>query len=270
MPGIVLAGESHPREEKCRRANDSATRRSGRRALNGCRQASDTCTRCPPVSFPSHDLSKVPSRTTRSRGFLCLCAYARPRCRSRLSGGEAASGGGVSGGAGGKGATASYGSASSGEGGTSNGGSGETPSASGQSNASAGAPSSGGSGSAGQSGSFEQSCVASATDACNRCLCSGCTQPLEQCANTQGCPEILACTRQSGCTGAACYCGDFDAVTCLGGQSNGPCKAVILEAPDSRVPSLVNRSAGPASDAALAIATCAEEGQPCAEACASR
>lgn len=194
-----------------------------------------------------------------------------------LSGEEDASGAGGRGQAGGNGATSNTGAAFSGEGGTGSGSSGGSPAVSGQSNSSAGTAGSGASGScgtacgsAGQSTSFEQSCIASATDSCNRCLCSDCAQPLEQCANTPGCPEILGCTRQSGCIGAACYCGEFDVVTCLGGQSNGPCKAVILESPGSRVPSLANRSAGPASDAALAIATCAEEGQPCAEACASR
>jgi hypothetical protein len=129
---------------------------------------------------------------------------------------------------------------------------------------------SGGAGAAGgPSASFEVACLADAADACERCLCSECSEPLEACANTAGCPEIAACIRQSQCRGVDCYCGSADALTCASGLGNGPCKAAILEAPGGREPSLLNPSAGPASDAAVAISTCAEEGQPCAEACSS-
>lgn len=156
-------------------------------------------------------------------------------------------------------------------------GGGDVPTNGGSSGAATSAPTTGGHGSslnacgsAEQSRGFEQDCLACAANSCEMCLCSDCTEQLEQCADTPGCPEILQCTRQSGCFGVACYCGDFDAVACVGGQSNGPCKDLILSAPGSRVPSVINPSAGPASDAAVAISTCAGMGQPCAEACGSR
>jgi hypothetical protein len=121
----------------------------------------------------------------------------------------------------------------------------------------------------GPSATFEAACLSDAADACERCLCSECSEPLEACANTAGCPEIAACIRQSQCRGVDCYCGSVDALSCASGQGNGPCKVAILEAPGGREPSLLSPSAGPASDAAVAISTCAEEGQPCAEACSS-
>jgi hypothetical protein len=134
----------------------------------------------------------------------------------------------------------------------------------------------GGAGSAGAAGAceaedpaltFEENCLACAETDCERCLCTDCVEQLQACAETSGCPEILACIQASQCTGVDCYCGTFDAVACAGGQSNGPCKSAILAAPGSREPSLLDRSAGPASDAAVAISDCAQPGASCAESC---
>jgi len=86
------------------------------------------------------------------------------------------------------------------------------------------------------------------------------------CASTEGCQEILACVRDKGCTGIDCYCGTFNALACSGGQSDGPCKSVFLAAPGAHEPSLMAPSAGPASDAALAVGTCAQ-GQACNQTC---
>jgi hypothetical protein len=134
-----------------------------------------------------------------------------------------------------------------------------------------GAPNTGGGGSAaGASGDFEQECLARAADACEQCLCSSCTEQLQACAATAGCPELLVCIRDHHCQGIACYCGTFDALACANGEANGPCKAAILDAPGGRVPTLLSPSAGPASDAALAISRCEQSGQPCAQACSSK
>jgi hypothetical protein len=131
----------------------------------------------------------------------------------------------------------------------------------------AGGPSVDSCGSGGNSAGFEQDCLACAQNSCDRCLCSDCTEQLQHCAATPGCAEILVCTRQSGCSGSDCYCGDFGAVACVQGQANGPCKSVILDAPGGHVPTLVNPSGGPASDAAVAISTCTQAGHPCASDC---
>jgi hypothetical protein len=117
---------------------------------------------------------------------------------------------------------------------------------------------------------FEQDCLAHAADSCEQCLCSSCTEQLQACAATEGCPELLVCIRDNHCEGIACYCGTFDAVACANGEANGPCKAAILDAPGGRVPTLIRPSAGPASDAAVAISLCQQSGQPCAQACSSR
>jgi hypothetical protein len=125
-------------------------------------------------------------------------------------------------------------------------------------------------GSAGDStggGAFEAQCSAAATTDCEHCLCSSCGPQLMSCASTDGCQEILACIRDKGCTGIDCYCGTFDALACSAGQSDGPCKPVFLAAAGAHEPSLLNTSAGPASDAALAVGKCAQPGQPCNHAC---
>lgn len=120
----------------------------------------------------------------------------------------------------------------------------------------------------GAAGGFEQQCSACASDGCERCLCSECTDQLEACSETDGCPEIAACIRQHGCQGIDCYCGNFDAVSCANGQADGPCKLVILAAPGGRVPTLLAPSAGPASDAAVEISACARAESVCSEECA--
>lgn len=114
---------------------------------------------------------------------------------------------------------------------------------------------------------FEENCLVCAATDCERCLCTDCVEELQACAETSGCPEIAACIQASQCTGIDCYCGTFDALACAGGQSDGPCKSAILAAPGSREPSLLDPSAGPASDAAVAISTCTQPGASCAEAC---
>lgn len=168
--------------------------------------------------------------------------------------GAVASGGATSmaGGAGASSTSGSGGVVSAGTGGSSGGGAIS-------SEASAGAPA-----------EIEQACLAVAASPCERCLCSQCTEQLQTCAATEGCPELAQCIRESGCEGIACYCGSFDAVACANGEANGPCKSAILDAPGGHVPSLLSPSAGPASDAAVAISACAQSGQPCAQACASR
>jgi hypothetical protein len=134
-----------------------------------------------------------------------------------------------------------------------------------------GAANTGGAGSAaGASGDFEQDCLAVAADSCEQCLCSSCTDQLRACADTEGCPELAVCIRDNHCKGIACYCGTFDPVACANGEANGPCKSAILDAPGGRVPTLLSPSAGPASDAAVAISHCQQSGQPCAQACSSR
>jgi hypothetical protein len=105
---------------------------------------------------------------------------------------------------------------------------------------------------------FEARCQACAEDACARCLCDECPTETEACQRTAGCAEIAACVVETACAGAACFCGDADALRCLSGESNGPCKDVILNAPGGRTPSLDNPSAGPASDAAVALSSCTE------------
>ena len=161
--------------------------------------------------------------------------------------------------------TAGGGSAGGPSGGGASGGSG------GSADTTSGAADTGGAGSAaGASGEFEQGCLARAADACEQCLCTSCTDQLQACAATEGCPELVVCIRDNHCQGAACYCGTFDPVACANGQANGPCKAAILDAPGGRVPTLISPSAGPASDAAVAISHCEQSGQPCAQACSSR
>lgn len=144
------------------------------------------------------------------------------------------------------------------------GGAGGATSASGAANAG------GAGGAGGPSGQFEQDCLARAADACEQCLCSSCTDQLQACAATEGCPELAVCIRDSHCQGIACYCGTFDAIACANGQANGPCKSAILDAPGGRLPTLISPSAGPASDAAVAISLCEQSGAPCAPACSSR
>jgi hypothetical protein len=113
---------------------------------------------------------------------------------------------------------------------------------------------------------FEARCLACATNACGSCLCSGCQQELQTCQATAGCEDIAQCVLDSGCTSIDCYCGTHALAECLAGQSDGPCKDVILNAPGGHEPSLQDISAGPAADAALAVGSCATSGS-CAATC---
>ena len=113
---------------------------------------------------------------------------------------------------------------------------------------------------------FEQRCHASATDDCAHCVCDECAPEAEACELRPGCAEIAACVLSTGCVGAACFCGAVDTLRCLSGAANGPCMDVILSAPGGRSPTLADPSAGPASDAAVALGECAE---PPSGACAT-
>jgi hypothetical protein len=89
----------------------------------------------------------------------------------------------------------------------------------------------------------------------------------ELCEKTAGCAEIAACGLETGCVGTACFCGAVDPLRCLSGEASGPCKDVIVGAPLGRMPTLDNPSAGPASDAAVALAACTEPSGSCATEC---
>jgi hypothetical protein len=106
------------------------------------------------------------------------------------------------------------------------------------------------------------SLCSSGGDACGSCLCDACAAEVASCTATPGCFEIVACARLNGCVGFACFCGSVDLIACATiGGANGPCVDATLGAPGSHLPSLASPSAGPASEAALAIANCS--GQRC-------
>ncbi|HEX7670982.1 MAG TPA: hypothetical protein VF395_15410, partial [Polyangiaceae bacterium] len=48
-------------------------------------------------------------------------------------------------------------------------------------------------------------CVASAQSDCERCVCKSCNTSLDGCFQDPGCPLILQCANQTGCTGIDCY-----------------------------------------------------------------
>jgi hypothetical protein len=104
-------------------------------------------------------------------------------------------------------------------------------------------------------------------DPCENCVCESCVEQLDECAATAGCPEILECVLESGCTGLACYCGDEPLWTCVAGQGNGPCRDAVLSAPGGRQPTVLNPSGGPASDAALAVSDCSADANTCGDVC---
>jgi hypothetical protein len=201
------------------------------------------------------------------------------------------SGGDVTTGSGGSGAGTELGGGG-GAGGTGGTGNGKAGASSGGSSARAGASgssSTGGAGAAGEGGEageageanggepacnpddtsvpFKTRCLACATDTCGTCLCNDCTQKLETCQNTPGCQDVADCVIASGCNSEACYCGGYALSDCLSGQADGPCKAVMLNAPGGHEPSIGDISAGPATDAALAVGLCAISGGPCADEC---
>jgi hypothetical protein len=112
------------------------------------------------------------------------------------------------------------------------------------------------------------SALCNSGDACGVCVCNACNEEFTRCADTPGCVEIVACARVNACVGFSCYCGTMDPVTCaVSGPGNGPCVDVTLAAPGSRVATLINPSAGPASDAALALSNCVGQSNACAAAC---
>lgn len=105
------------------------------------------------------------------------------------------------------------------------------------------------------------------SDACGACVCTECGTELDTCANTPGCPEILACVRENGCSGTDCFCGDAALTRCFDGGGDGPCKDAVLAAPGGREPTLNDPSGGPASDAALEVGECADDDDGCADVC---
>ena len=232
------------------------------------------------------DQNEPPARTTAGRGAGAAAGHAAAGTSSSGatagktgSGGSGASGGSASSGRGG-GAGNSGRAGAAGKGGASTGGSGGKRGGAGGVN-SGGSPVGGeagmSTGTAGEGGApacnpddlsvpFETRCLACAGNTCGRCLCSGCQQELETCQSTPGCEDIAQCVIDSGCTDVDCYCGTHALVECLQGQSDGPCKAVILSAPGGREPSLQDASAGPAATAALAVGSCAT-GSACAASC---
>lgn len=107
----------------------------------------------------------------------------------------------------------------------------------------------------------------SGSDQCATCVCDECSSELDACAGTPGCAEILACVRENGCSGSDCYCGDSRLTDCFRGEGNGPCKDIVLAAPGGKEPTVANPSGGPASDAALQVADCAEGDNRCADVC---
>ena len=104
-------------------------------------------------------------------------------------------------------------------------------------------------------------------DACGVCLCGACREQFDACERTQGCLEIVACARLNRCSGVDCYCGTDGAIACGTGGGDGPCFAVTRAAPGFREPTLLNPSAGPASDAALGFGSCVSQDALCDQAC---
>ena len=105
------------------------------------------------------------------------------------------------------------------------------------------------------------------SDACGACVCTTCKSDLDTCFGVEGCTEILACVRESGCSGRDCYCGDARLTECVRGEANGPCMDAVLAAPGGKAPSLNDASGGPASDAAQRVADCAQADDACKDVC---
>jgi hypothetical protein len=135
---------------------------------------------------------------------------------------------------------------------------------------STGAPVAGSSGSFGNGGGggcreavpdaeWESNCLAcAADDACGSCACRSCATEIRGCQDTPGCLEIAACVKSTSCVGVECYCGTDTAAACANDGGNGPCKETVLNAPGGKAPTLLQPSAGPASDAVTALAECME------------
>jgi len=232
------------------------------------------------------DQNEPPARNTAGRGTAAAGRAAAGTSSGATAGKTGSGGSGASGGSGGTGGTASSGRGG-GAGNDGRAGAAGKGAAMGGKGGGAGAVNGGGSplggeagmssGAAGEGGAptcnpddrsvpFETRCLACADNTCGRCLCSGCQQELETCQNTPGCQDIAQCVIDAGCTDIDCYCGTHALVECLQGQSDGPCKDVILSAPGGHEPSLADVSAGPAATAALAVGSCAT-GTACGASC---
>ncbi len=106
----------------------------------------------------------------------------------------------------------------------------------------AGAPSFGGgpSGSGGgEGGLIVDACVAIASNACDKCLCTSCSTQVVSCFSDSQCTSIFSCIVRTGCQGVGCFARN----TCRNViQSNGGLT-------------------GPAVSQVLSLATCAAESQ---------
>ena len=120
---------------------------------------------------------------------------------------------------------------------------------------------------AGGAGAVDACSALGSGDACGTCVCGECRAEVDACLGVPGCAEILACVRESGCSGRECYCGDASLTECVRGEANGPCRDVVLAAPGGKAPTIVDASGGPASDAALDVSDCADEDDTCQEVC---
>ena len=129
-------------------------------------------------------------------------------------------------------------------------------------------PSGGAASSAGTGGTTSNGDACSTGNACVACLCQHCPMQVETCEATPGCQEIANCVATNRCNGLACDCGTVDELSCAAGQADGPCRDVILNAPGGRKPTLANQSAGPATDAAIALGNCgAMPNNGCVDSC---
>jgi hypothetical protein len=105
-------------------------------------------------------------------------------------------------------------------------------------------------------------------EACNNCLSNECSDAIESCNATPGCGAVSACARSTGCIADACYCGTVNLVLCATtGDGNGPCRDVILAAPESHEPTALAPSGGPAADAAQLVGDCRRTSVGCQEVC---
>jgi hypothetical protein len=115
---------------------------------------------------------------------------------------------------------------------------------------------------------WEGNCVAcSGGGDCAQCACMKCAVVLRTCETTPGCSDIAACVRASACAGTACYCGTSSLLECANGGGNGPCKAAMLAAPGGKPPTAADPSAGPASDALVAVNQCMQDPNGCGSSC---
>jgi hypothetical protein len=57
----------------------------------------------------------------------------------------------------------------------------------------------------GNGGATADQCAAQATTPCEKCACTACFDAMVACYVHGGCPDILHCANQTGCTGVDCY-----------------------------------------------------------------